>query len=281
MEAFELRLWDGRIGRWLTVDPYHEFHSPYVGMGNNPINLIDPDGGATDPPTEAGKNYGDIWESGGDTYTWIKGEEGKSDAWSLTGFSGNETVLTGIVQSKISNNTNNISTVRAFDFDTAPMLGGSPFDGPSILLTEGIQYLGEQILGSDNFSDGSSEKLQLGMAVLITVASKGKKMPSISAFKNSLKSTLPSWKKVIINSEHILSGHKIGGSRTSSLKSLFPEYMTDKQIINTVKDAYKNVHTKLKTQGDNILVRGTSGGIEVEMWINKTTKTIETAYPIY
>jgi RHS repeat-associated protein len=47
MEAFELRLWDGRIGRWLTVDPYHEFFSPYVGMGNNPISLIDPDGGST------------------------------------------------------------------------------------------------------------------------------------------------------------------------------------------------------------------------------------------
>ena len=50
MEAFELRLWDGRIGRWLTIDPYHEFFSPYVGMGNNPISLIDPDGGMTDPP---------------------------------------------------------------------------------------------------------------------------------------------------------------------------------------------------------------------------------------
>lgn len=50
MEAFELRLWDGRLGRWLTVDPYHEFHSPYVGMGNNPVNLTDPDGGCTKCP---------------------------------------------------------------------------------------------------------------------------------------------------------------------------------------------------------------------------------------
>ena len=50
MEAFELRLWDGRLGRWLTVDPYHEFHSPYVGMGNNPVNLTDPDGGKTSGP---------------------------------------------------------------------------------------------------------------------------------------------------------------------------------------------------------------------------------------
>jgi hypothetical protein len=51
MEAFELRLWDGRLGRWLSVDPYGQYHSPYLGMGNNPVNGIDPDGG---------------WSSGGD-----------------------------------------------------------------------------------------------------------------------------------------------------------------------------------------------------------------------
>lgn len=44
-EAFQLRLWDSRIGRWLTPDPYNQYHSPYLGMGNNPINGIDPDGG--------------------------------------------------------------------------------------------------------------------------------------------------------------------------------------------------------------------------------------------
>ena len=45
MEAFELRLWDSRIGRWLTTDPYGQFASPYLGMGNNPISNIDLDGG--------------------------------------------------------------------------------------------------------------------------------------------------------------------------------------------------------------------------------------------
>jgi RHS repeat-associated protein len=50
MEAFELRLWDGRLGRWLTVDPKHEFFSPYIGMGNNPVSLIDPEGGSTIDP---------------------------------------------------------------------------------------------------------------------------------------------------------------------------------------------------------------------------------------
>jgi RHS repeat-associated protein len=44
-EAFKLRLWDGRIGRWLSPDPYGQYHSPYLGMGNNPISSIDPDGG--------------------------------------------------------------------------------------------------------------------------------------------------------------------------------------------------------------------------------------------
>jgi RHS repeat-associated protein len=59
MEAFQLRLWDGRIGRWLNPDPYGEFDSPYLGMGNDPINLTDPDGGSTqnccpDKPKDGG-----------------------------------------------------------------------------------------------------------------------------------------------------------------------------------------------------------------------------------
>lgn len=53
MEAFETRLWDSRIGRWLTVDPAGEFYSPYLGMGNNPISTIDPDGRCTECPENA------------------------------------------------------------------------------------------------------------------------------------------------------------------------------------------------------------------------------------
>jgi len=50
MEAFELRLWDARIGRWLTVDPKRFHHSPYLGMANNPVRSTDPDGGSPCPP---------------------------------------------------------------------------------------------------------------------------------------------------------------------------------------------------------------------------------------
>ena len=41
---FEARMWDPIIGRWFAVDPSRQFASPYLGMGNNPVNGIDPDG---------------------------------------------------------------------------------------------------------------------------------------------------------------------------------------------------------------------------------------------
>lgn len=37
--------YDSRLGRWQSGDPYQQFSSPFVGMGSNPINSIDPDGG--------------------------------------------------------------------------------------------------------------------------------------------------------------------------------------------------------------------------------------------
>jgi RHS repeat-associated protein len=43
--AFDLRMYDSRYGRWMATDPYRQYSSPYAGMGNNPINGIDSDGG--------------------------------------------------------------------------------------------------------------------------------------------------------------------------------------------------------------------------------------------
>ncbi len=43
--AFELRMYDARVARWLSTDPKGQFFSPYIAMGNNPVTGVDPDGG--------------------------------------------------------------------------------------------------------------------------------------------------------------------------------------------------------------------------------------------
>src|SRR5690554_1346823 len=42
---FMLRNYQAELGRWNSVDPYSQFSSPYVGMGNSPVSNVDPDGG--------------------------------------------------------------------------------------------------------------------------------------------------------------------------------------------------------------------------------------------
>jgi RHS repeat-associated protein len=42
---FELRSFDTRTARWSAPDPYMQHYSPYLAMGNNPVSMIDPNGG--------------------------------------------------------------------------------------------------------------------------------------------------------------------------------------------------------------------------------------------
>ncbi len=46
--TFELRLMDPVIGRWMAPDPMRQHFSPYLSMGNDPINRVDSDGGVDD-----------------------------------------------------------------------------------------------------------------------------------------------------------------------------------------------------------------------------------------
>lgn len=63
-----------------------------------------------------------------------------------------------------------------------------------------------------------------------------------------------------------------------SKKTLFPENMSHKDIGKAVREAYFNVKI-IKSQRDRVLGRDTSGNMSIEMWINKQTKKVETAYP--
>ncbi|MGM0580951.1 MAG: RHS repeat-associated core domain-containing protein [Bacteroidota bacterium] len=46
--AFQLRQFDPVIGRWMSPDPYGQYPSPYLAMGNRPQSVVDPDGGCAD-----------------------------------------------------------------------------------------------------------------------------------------------------------------------------------------------------------------------------------------
>ncbi|MBL7897747.1 MAG: hypothetical protein JNJ99_04360 [Crocinitomicaceae bacterium] len=51
--GYEARMYDTRIGRWLSIDPIiKDFESPYVGFSNNPIWFNDPHGTDTADATK-------------------------------------------------------------------------------------------------------------------------------------------------------------------------------------------------------------------------------------
>lgn len=51
-DEFELRQYNHDLGRWSAPDPYGQFHSPYVAMSNNPVSMVDPDGGYVNMSSE-------------------------------------------------------------------------------------------------------------------------------------------------------------------------------------------------------------------------------------
>ncbi|WP_172443295.1 RHS repeat-associated core domain-containing protein [Nonlabens agnitus] len=102
-EAFEARLWDSRIGRWLTTDPAGEFFSPYLGMGNNPISMIDPDGRCIKCPNPEGVEVGTTHTENG--YTFTMNNQGVW--WSESYF--NDNGITVIGDSRSQNYTGEIS----------------------------------------------------------------------------------------------------------------------------------------------------------------------------
>lgn len=61
---------------------------------------------------------------------------------------------------------------------------------------------------------------------------------------------------------------------------MFPDWMTKPQVESAITDAYE--HSKVThVQGTRVMLEGvTKDGTIIEMWFNRETKIIETAYPI-
>ena|GEM_PF-5906836 len=80
--VFELRMYDSRIGRWLSTDPYQQYWSPYVGMGNDWVNQVDPNGGQAEWKRDGKGNL--IAEKGDNLSTLHKYFDGKYSMDELT-----------------------------------------------------------------------------------------------------------------------------------------------------------------------------------------------------
>jgi RHS repeat-associated protein len=89
---------------------------------------------------------------------------------------------------------------------------------------------------------------------------------------------MPGWRKIKIEMVHIAERHMVGGSRVGPTSTLFPEMMSAKQVEGAIRQAYR-FGKRLHSQGMRVVVRGEAGGLTIDMWVNRVTKTIETAYP--
>jgi hypothetical protein len=62
--------------------------------------------------------------------------------------------------------------------------------------------------------------------------------------------------------------------------TFFPSTMNEASVLRAIREAYET-STKIGVQEtDRILLMGHGAGLRIEMWFNKATKTIETAYPV-
>ncbi len=90
---------------------------------------------------------------------------------------------------------------------------------------------------------------------------------------------LPTWSKVSVATGHILERH-VPGARFAAGRTVFPSLMNEKGIMRAIREAYQTSR-KVGVQGtDRVLLRGQGSGLTIEMWFNKATNTIETAYPV-
>jgi hypothetical protein len=90
---------------------------------------------------------------------------------------------------------------------------------------------------------------------------------------------LPGWRKVAIDMAHILARH-VPGAPHAAGRTLFPRQMTERAIETAVRQAYR-FGNAVGRKGERTIVRGEAAGLTIEMYVNRVTKVIETAYPVF
>jgi RHS repeat-associated protein len=92
--AFQLRMYDGRMARWMSTDPKSQYFSPYLAMGNTPMKSIDPTGGSADDYFQNAK--GDvIWRPSTAGSVSHNGETYKNIGSTFVQFNGQQLIVNG------------------------------------------------------------------------------------------------------------------------------------------------------------------------------------------
>ena len=114
---FELRSYDPQIGRFLQNDPYDQFASGYVGMGNDPVNSIDEDGGLSssliDVASKVSEGIDNVKTLGEVIFRSSKAVKKAATVWSVTKsfFGGVASALTETAKGLVSIVTDPIGTL--------------------------------------------------------------------------------------------------------------------------------------------------------------------------
>ena len=93
------------------------------------------------------------------------------------------------------------------------------------------------------------------------------------------RQNMPAWRKIAIDMKHIRDRHMPGGKDLApgNKKDIFLG-MNEGQVERAVRNAYRQ-GTVMYSQGDRVFVRGPFGNGNIEMWVNRATKEIESAWP--
>jgi|GEM_PF-6885305 len=237
---FELRMYDSRIGRWFALDPYNQYWSGYVGMGNNPINGVDPDGGFF------GKTRANI-------NSWFGGEavEGKNGNHYVQYSDGREAKNFGQSgfrgKAEISNNYSVSVDAISVDgnYDEAPVFNygygqsfGERFTNSSFWFDQGKQFM----FGNDNPDVTSLSLADNPVSHLIPLGQIPKAMIGARTVGNASKVTLVSsafYSSLGVSGtigRRIWTPYKSASSWSTLLGRWTPVLMEGGYIVNEVND---------------------------------------------
>lgn len=321
------REYDPKTGQFISVDPlltpnHHQTLNGYSYAGNNPTTFSDPtglyldDGTGHNEPRPGGGGGGQSQtpgipaggtREGGCYYTCNYG--GGNSGGTADGSSSDDTFSTtdsgtGVIAgpADVDQNTGGgvngegrpgaglLGNVVAGLFSNVPYLAeyfAWPVDGDCRnggAGTPGCDY-GEKF---DQWAQGhgfqpSGDAYQVPSLLAAIFAHRPARAKPIS---------FPSWKKVRIDTNHIVDRHTAAGKTYQQsvreverqggvrYKDKFHDDMTPDQIEGAVRQAYRNAGAPIKVQGDRYKMRGASNGLMIEFWFNKEMGIVETAYPI-